>query len=351
VGPALRSAHLEFSRSTNSPCHSDMDIRAGYALFHTFQQDRFTFGYSGIFNDEHTAHLIELSDALVSCGVSAKGSRGRLSFLMVEAYQNIIRHRVPLIPEIAVAEGRSLFLFRSTGEGHNLVAINPVQRSSLDDLQAKLDRVNGMDKAELKDLFRLQLQAAPNGQRGAGLGFIEMARRSENDLGYVVRGMGPETALFAFGARLGSEMDYRQVIGDAAVLHGYVAMNDLLLFHVGERQRRVQEVLEMILATDVIADTSAAERCLQLFCDAGTSLDYRDGLARGVTVLAREGAGYSLVMGRVMANEAAETFLKEWPLAQGSATTQHDLFTSKLGSQATAYALDEGSLVVVRMTC
>lgn len=285
-----------------------MEIETGHALFQVFKEERFAFGYSALFTDELTARLLDLADAVVESGITTVGHRGKLSFLLVEAYQNIIRHRAVLPEAIARGEGRCLFVFRSRLEGHNLVAINPVRKSDVPGLQAKLEAIKGLDKAELKDLFRNRLRAEHDGGRGAGLGFIEMARRSENDLGYLLRGLGPDNAIFAFGARLGSDLAYRNMIGDAAALHGTVVMNDILFFQTGHSIQRIKDTLMEMIANDVDERTELAQRWVAayaLICDA---LGAGEGPQRGVTVVGRAKEGLIISHGRVLPAPEARAF-------------------------------------------
>ena len=278
-----------------------MEIDVGLALFRVFRNDRSAFGYIGLFNDDLTARLLEIADAVSEKG----GSKGKLSFLLVEAYQNIIRHRAALPKEIEQGEGRSFFLFRSAAAGHHLVAINPVERSQVESLQRTLDRINGLDKAELKNLFLDRLQADHDGGRGAGLGFIEMARRTGNDLGYLLRGMGPDNALFAFASRLANDTPYTEIIRDAAILHGTVVMNDVLFFHVGMHTVQTTDTFLTMLAHDVDTRSDLVQARVRTYGSVSRTLGEDQGPTRGVSLVKRAGDRLVFVTGRIMSHERA----------------------------------------------
>lgn len=228
------------------------------ALLGAFRDEHFIFGYAGHFADDLSARLLDLSDGLIAAIGQEKAHRKRLAFLLVEAYQNIIRHRAGLPPHIEHGEGRSFFTFRADPLGQSMVAINGVHQRAVEDICRHLDAVRGLDHAELKSLSMRMLERRSE-SRGAGVGFIEMTRRSGNDLGHMLRGLGPEHALFALAVRCGTGHGHERILRDAAILHGTAVMNDILLFHAGVLSPAVAEVVAgMIGHAAPERDTSGA---------------------------------------------------------------------------------------------
>ena len=219
-------------------------------LLRAFAGDRFVFGYSACFGDELTARLLDLSDAVLEHIGEAKSNRRKVAFLLVEAYQNIIRHRADLPAHIDRGEGRSFFCFRANPAGQDLVAINGVRKRAVEDIVRQLDAVRGLDHAELKNISMRMLQA-PSESRGAGVGFIEMTRRSGNDLGHMLRGLGPVHDLFALGVRSGETYPYEKILREAAALHGNVVMSDILLYHAGHQPPAVVDTIADMVHHDV----------------------------------------------------------------------------------------------------
>ncbi len=135
-----------------------MDALLAYALYKGLHDDTFSFGYAGAFHDEHTARLIALGEAAMEHAGAQRNARQRLAYVMVEAYQNIIRHRAPLPEGIARGCGRSMFLLRCHPEAQQVIAQNPVSKSDLVELQDALDGLSGLDAAQLKERFPEQAQ-------------------------------------------------------------------------------------------------------------------------------------------------------------------------------------------------
>lgn len=268
------------------------------ALLQAFRNDRFVFGYSGHFGDDLTARLLDLSDRMIAAMSGASIHRKRSAFLLVEAYQNIIRHRADLPPHIDSGEGRSFFCCRANPSGQDLVAINGVARWRVDALARQLEAIRGMDQMALKDLSMRMLQVPSEG-RGAGVGFIEMARRSGNELGHMLRGLGEDHALFALAVRTGDAHPHEKIIREAAILHGTVVMNDILLYQAGHCLPGMSEVVAAMIRNDLEGAVGGLPvlACEAAYSRVARTLDELSPGRRGVCVLARKAGGLVLVQG------------------------------------------------------
>ncbi len=283
-----------------------MDIRFAHSLFQALRGDRLAFGYSGAFHDEHTSRLIMLGEAALE-GYEAKGNtRGKLAFIMVEAYQNILRHRAPLPPGVEQGEGRSLFLLRCQENGQQVAAVNAIKKKDVPGIHELMQRLNGLDRGELKELFLTGLQRVTDGQRrGAGLGLIEMARRSGSDLGYLFRGLGNEHELFVLAVRLGVVMPFEQLVRYTGILHGSVVMNDIILFHIGAETPGVHGSLLRLMDNDADEPEDKREKRGRAYLAAVDAVRTVDAKAKGVCIVANAGDRAVIVTGTVMNEDAA----------------------------------------------
>ncbi|MEO5363880.1 MAG: SiaB family protein kinase [Magnetococcus sp. DMHC-8] len=103
--------------------------------------------------------------------------------LFVEQMQNVIRYSAE--KEILPLEGAGVtmrhgLLVVGMESDHYFVACgNMVDRKDVDTLRDNLTRIQNLDREELKALFRHTLKGeTPAGSLGAGVGFIDMARRA-----------------------------------------------------------------------------------------------------------------------------------------------------------------------------
>ncbi len=74
-----------------------------YSLYKTFTKEKISLAYFGVFNDDITSMLIDLSETYVSKTEYLSKLSKKASFLIAESFQNLIRHGIiekELISEI-----------------------------------------------------------------------------------------------------------------------------------------------------------------------------------------------------------------------------------------------------------
>ena len=111
-----------------------------------------------------------------------KVARGLFS-LFVEQMQNVIRYSVEKEAsgtgpdDVSLSYG--MLVVGKEAERHFVACSNMVERNDVERLRSKLTQIQGLDETGLKALFRETLKGdAPEGSLGAGVGFIDIARRA-----------------------------------------------------------------------------------------------------------------------------------------------------------------------------
>ncbi len=152
------------------------------SFFEDLKQEDLALWYKGVFDDELTTSLIELSDFNVSEQELGK-SKKRVSYLMAESFQNIVRHGFKsddnsIEGTFGVCNRQGLF---------HIYSSNRITAEEADMIKEKLESVNSMDEEELKETYRSILVTGTLSEKGgAGLGLIEMVRKSERPLQYYI---------------------------------------------------------------------------------------------------------------------------------------------------------------------
>ncbi|WP_284638061.1 SiaB family protein kinase [Paenibacillus silviterrae] len=78
---------------------------------------------------------------------------------------------------------------------------NLVENKDVEELKDKLKHLIGLDKAELKKLYKeLLKRELPDGCSGAGIGLVEMARKTSKPLEYTVTRIDDEVSFFTLKA-------------------------------------------------------------------------------------------------------------------------------------------------------
>lgn len=114
-----------------------------------------------------------------------KPARKRLYGTVVESIDNIFKYGVGIRGK-ALANKRAPMLNVTKAKDRYIVtAGNMVRNEDIEDLKFKLDRVNQLDDEALKSLYEdIINKESSDDDRGAGLGLITMAMRSEEEIKY-----------------------------------------------------------------------------------------------------------------------------------------------------------------------
>ncbi len=278
-----------------------MDLSTVHKLHADLAGARLHFLYSGGFRDEYTARLIMLSEAVTEAFNNNDPSiRKKLAFTLVEAYQNIIRHRAPLAAEIAAGKGRSLFMLRSDGRSYEVAGKNPVRPEEADGLRSLLDRIGrNADLKQLKEMFLKGLQTESGSQRGgAGLGLIEMARRSSGGLHHRITELDTGDLMFTIHLRVGQSGTPVVELDRIDVLQAHMAALDAVFALKGEFPAVVQAALMNMINMDMASTDRHAESrasiflaALEMIGEAGEQAD------DPIVVLAPDPNGLALAVG------------------------------------------------------
>ncbi|MBL7944213.1 MAG: SiaB family protein kinase [Flavobacteriales bacterium] len=149
-------------------------------------EDDFIFSFLGAFSDDLTAQILELNQQNFLAGQHDKKFRKKLSILLVESFQNIIRHGNH-DPQPA-REDLGFFCLRHDKNGCFLSTINLVPTELCAELLDTIENINKLDAEHLKKEYLQKLtdnEWSTSG--GAGLGLLEVARKSGHPIMYNIR--------------------------------------------------------------------------------------------------------------------------------------------------------------------
>ncbi|MCL4857405.1 MAG: SiaB family protein kinase, partial [Flavobacteriales bacterium] len=106
--------------------------------------------------------------------------------ILVECLQNLYHHIDEDDALTAANEKTALFMIRKNDDGeYSIMTGNYIANENIHILKARLDKINSMDKEELKDYYKEVLNNGEMSAKGAGgLGMIDIARKSGKKLDY-----------------------------------------------------------------------------------------------------------------------------------------------------------------------
>ena len=138
--------------------------------------------YSGEFNQDVVKSMLNYTEGKLDSSGIDNLVKKKIFNVMVEQY--IDGEESSVQPCFVLIE-RDTF--------YNLVTGNPIKIDTIDMVTSRIDKVNSLDASGLKALYKeARLNSRISDVGGAGLGFIDVARKTENKLDYDFFDIGSE---------------------------------------------------------------------------------------------------------------------------------------------------------------
>jgi len=184
-----------------------------YQLYKHLSGFNLSYIYKGDFSDSLNETILSLAETNMQIVNEPSALKKKVFFIMVESLQNITRHTEA--NEDAANENSSLFIIQRKGKDYYITSGNIIDIEKVDSLEEKLKKVNSLDLESLKNYYREVLDLGElSSKGGAGLGLIEMARKSGNKLAFDFSPINDKKSFFYFQSKVNL-----QTAGDASLDH------------------------------------------------------------------------------------------------------------------------------------
>ena len=162
----------------NLPDFNCMDITR--TIQDKMLKERLLFVFRGDITDRNSLPLLTLLENEMKDDSYGFIGRKRLFMYVLESLQNIVKHG-----DHSSHRRMSLVAYSKTADGYTISTGNMIASDQIGNLGKKLEEVNMLDIAEIKNLYKQILNTSEFSEKGgAGLGLIEMAVKTGNKLDY-----------------------------------------------------------------------------------------------------------------------------------------------------------------------
>lgn len=295
-----------------------MDSASVNWFFEKLKNDHQCLLYNGSFSDDVTYKIVGLSEANLKNYKEGTKTQRRVSYLMAECFQNIIRHGSNETEQKDSTDDSSFFMNRNTSGKYFIVSANQISNENIEDLKQQLDQLNTLNDDELKELYKNVIRYGKISDKGgAGLGLIEMARKSGHKLGYSFKSIGKDSSIFYNQIVLKSE--YEEVttsddnflgIESASSFHELLHEQNILMVQRGDfSQDSILPVLN-IIEKSVLSQTLKSMQMKNLY-NALVSLLQNiskhaystNDIREGIFILSKKGEKYFVSTGNYIKNK------------------------------------------------
>jgi hypothetical protein len=143
-------------------------------------KERLMFAYRGVVTNENSIPLLMLLEKEMENSEFGHVGRKRLFMFVLESLQNVSRHS-----DHASHSSTSIVVYSKTGNGYTVTTGNVLPVASINDLKSKLVEINSLNAEEIRNVYRQMLiNSEFSDKGGAGLGLLEMAKKTGNKLDF-----------------------------------------------------------------------------------------------------------------------------------------------------------------------
>ncbi|OFX67041.1 MAG: hypothetical protein A2X12_02770 [Bacteroidetes bacterium GWE2_29_8] len=157
--------------------------------------------YEGDFSQDILKAVLSMTEKqLESIGEDGKIKK-KVFNIMVECLQNICKHTED--NKIKINHKSAIFMVGFENEEYFICTGNPIKQENVELLKMKLAEINNLDKEGLKALYmEVVSRGAISDRGGAGLGLIDIARKSGKKLEYSFEEMEKDYLFFSLLIRI-----------------------------------------------------------------------------------------------------------------------------------------------------
>ena len=164
-------------------------------LFKAMQKDNLGYVYRGRFTQDITDSILALTENKLEKEEQSAKIKKRVYSILVECLQNITRHQDDT--KVDSPDSNGLFVIQKHDEKYFITTGNLVMNDNIDYIKNLIETINGLEKEDLKDYYKMVLEdGSLSSKGGAGLGLIDMARKSGNKLLYQFRPIDDKSSFF-----------------------------------------------------------------------------------------------------------------------------------------------------------
>ncbi|MEO7988584.1 MAG: SiaB family protein kinase [Chryseolinea sp.] len=167
-----------------------------YDLHRTMMSQKLILVYQGDFTQESTKSILAMAERNLDSSGEEGNIKRKVFNVMVEALQNIVKHSDELV-EGQMRSHAAIFLIGREENRYTIMSGNPIRKTNVAALEQKLHHINSLDKEGLKELYKEIIKNTTISEKGgAGLGFVDMARKSGEKLAFDFPEMSAEYCFF-----------------------------------------------------------------------------------------------------------------------------------------------------------
>lgn len=158
-----------------------------YNFYRRMEDEHVILSFKGEFSAELLTSILHIMESKMKELQVPVQMKKRVFNVLVECFQNLYHHIETTAADLKLdsEKNAALVMVKYVDNKIKVLTGNYIPTENMNDLKRKLILVNELDEKELRELYQQRLLNNNVSAKGtAGLGIIDIARKSKNKLGY-----------------------------------------------------------------------------------------------------------------------------------------------------------------------
>lgn len=168
-----------------------MSLNNVYGLYKSLEEQSILLSFKGVVTSDLLTSVLQIMETKLTQMEETPKIKRKVFNVLVECLQNLYHHVESGAGEFQYDESldkeyrSALFMIAKTEVGYYVRTGNYVEKKLSAELEEKIKKINNLDKEELRLFYQKVLNEGERSTKGtAGLGMIDIARKSGNKLEY-----------------------------------------------------------------------------------------------------------------------------------------------------------------------
>lgn len=158
-------------------------IKSVLSLHDEMASNGFSLVYEGEFSHEVMKMFTSMAERDMDKSNEDKSVKRKVFHVMVECLQNMTKHSDDVDQSDGVGNG--LFIVGKKDGYWSVITANRILKEKIEGLKKSIDNINSLNKDDLNALYKKQIREGSLSEKGgAGLGLIDIARKTGRQLDY-----------------------------------------------------------------------------------------------------------------------------------------------------------------------
>ncbi|MBW7866765.1 MAG: hypothetical protein H3C31_00405 [Brumimicrobium sp.] len=178
-------------------------------LYKSVKEEKALFSFVGVVTPDVISSVFYAVKSKLDEDETALKIKKRVFNILVECMQNLFHHTIDVDSQFAKLLKNndvlktSFFQIIQKGESYEITSGNFVSVQDEENLKERLEKINAMDSESLKEAYRQTLEKGSLSSKGtAGLGFLDIARKSGNKLGFDFKHLDKNLSFFILNIKI-----------------------------------------------------------------------------------------------------------------------------------------------------